>query len=224
MKNCSKHFEEFHTITAFINVFLYFTIQGLKSETLVLRPNDQHFVQLARTIGISDFYNFFIHLGMVKSDYDNLNFRYFSNPMDFMLMGLFEWRDKTESDTAVASFKDLQKALSAIERQHYLCQVCREDHSLVEIAQNRLQDIPSDHVINMLTDRKMIGDCVVYLGVELGLSIGDIKETMHNFPRDLNGQIHDLLVKWTKWVNSNRSKPTIYRLGVVLKRIKRLRD
>ncbi|CAG2245214.1 unnamed protein product [Mytilus edulis] len=197
------------------------SLDGLKSETLLLRPNDQHFVQLARTIGISDFYNFFIHLGMAKSDYDNLNFRYFSNPMDFMLMGLFDWRDKTESDKSMASFEDLQKALSAIERQHYLCQVCREDHSLVEIAQNRLQVSPPDHVIKMLTDKKMIGDCVVHLGVELGLSIGNIKETMHNYPRDLNGQIYNLLVKWTDdWEKSNRSKPTIYRLMVVLKRIK----
>ncbi|VDI42057.1 Hypothetical predicted protein [Mytilus galloprovincialis] len=60
---------------------------------------------------------------MEKADYDNLNFRYFSNPMDFMLMGLFEWRDKTESDQLTATFGKLQKALTAIERQHYLCQV-----------------------------------------------------------------------------------------------------
>lgn len=66
----------------------------------------------------------------------------------------------------------------------------------------------------------MIGDCVVHLGVELGLSIGNIKETMHNYPRDLNGQIYNLLEKWTKREESNRSKPTIYRLMVVLKRIK----
>ncbi|VDI20493.1 Hypothetical predicted protein [Mytilus galloprovincialis] len=194
--------------------------QGLKSETLVLRPNDQHFVQLARTIGIEDFREFFIHLGMTTSDFENLNFRYFSNPMDIILMGLFDWRDKTESDKAMASFEDLQKALSAIKRQHYLCQVIREDHSLVEIAQNRLQVSPPDHVIKMLTDKKLIGDCVVHLGVELGLSIGNIKETMHNYPRDLYGQINNLLVKWTDWEKSNRSKPTIYRLMVALKRIK----
>lgn len=90
---------------------------------------------------------------------------------------------------------------------------------LLEIAQNRLQVSPPDHVIKMLTDKKLIGDCVVHLGVELGLSIGNIKETIHNYPRDLNGQINNLLVKWTDWENSNRSKPTIYRLMVALKRI-----
>ncbi|XP_052080481.1 uncharacterized protein LOC127718476 [Mytilus californianus] len=157
---------------------------------------------------------------MKNADYDNLNFRYFSNPMDFMLMGLFEWRDSTESDKSTATFEKLQKALTAIDRQHCLCQVYREDHSLVEIAENRLQDVPSDDVINTLTEKKLIGDCVVHLGVELGISIGDIKETMHNFPKDLNGQINDLLVKWKNWEKSDRTKPTIYRLMVTLKRIK----
>ncbi|VDI49473.1 Hypothetical predicted protein [Mytilus galloprovincialis] len=194
--------------------------KGLETETLVLRPDDQHFVQLARTIGIGDFYNFFIELGMEKADYDNLNFRYFSNPMDFMLMGLFEWRDKTESDQMTATFRKLQTALKAIERQHYMCQVHREDHTLVEKAHSRLQDVPSDDVINSLTEKKLIGDCIVHLGVELGLSIGNIKETMHNFPRDLNGQIHDLLTKWKNCDETKMVKPTIYRLMVALKRVK----
>lgn len=65
----------------------------------------------------------------------------------------------------------------------------------------------------------MIGDCVVHLGVELGLSIRNIKETMYNFPRDLNGQIFNLLMKWKTFGKSNKSKPTIYRLMVALQRV-----
>lgn len=99
------------------------SLQGLEKQILCLRPNDQHFVQLAQTIGIGDYYNFFINLGMKNADYDNLNFRYFSNPMDFMLMGLFEWRDTEESNKSIATFEKLQKALTAIDRQHCLCQV-----------------------------------------------------------------------------------------------------
>lgn len=68
----------------------------------------------------------------------------------------------------------------------------------------------------MLTKKKMIGDCVAHLGIELGLSIGDIRETMHNFQRDLNGQIHDLLMKWYKM---DKVTPTIYWLMVALKRV-----
>lgn len=121
---CNTFYLLFLMLTVTLSkINIWYTFQGLERETLLLRPNDQHFVQLARKIGIGDFYNFFIHLGMEKADYENLNFRYFTNPMDFMLMGLFEWRDKTDSDQSTATFGKLLEALTAIERQHYLCQV-----------------------------------------------------------------------------------------------------
>ncbi|VDI26732.1 Hypothetical predicted protein, partial [Mytilus galloprovincialis] len=189
---------------------------GKETKTLLLKPIDQHFVHLTKKLEIGDFYNFFIHLGMSKADYDKLNFRYFSNPMDMMLMGMFQWRDKTESDQSPATFGKLLEALKAIDRQHYLCQIHREDHSLVEKAQNRLQVVPSDEDINALTERDLIGDCVVHLGIELGLTIVNIKKTMFKFPRDLDGQIHDLLMKWKE---TDRVKPTIYWLMVALKRV-----
>lgn len=69
---------------------------------------------------------------------------------------------------------------------------------LIEIAPTSLLVAPSDDVINILTEKKLIGDCVVHLEVELGVSIGDIKETMHNFPKELYGQKNDLLIKWQK--------------------------
>lgn len=94
----------------------------MKTETLLLKPNDHHFVQLASSMGLDDFYNFFMHLGMTTIEYDGLNFRYFSNPLDFMLMGLFEWRNKTNLEST-ATFGKLQEALTAIKLEHYLCQV-----------------------------------------------------------------------------------------------------
>ncbi|XP_071143970.1 uncharacterized protein [Mytilus edulis] len=190
--------------------------KGPETKTLDLKPDNHHFVQLARTIGIGDFSNFFIKLGMEKNDLENLNFRYFSNPMDFMLMGLFEWRDKTESNQMNATFRKLQMALTAIKRQHYLCQVHREDQTLTKIANVGLQDEPSDDVINSLTEKQLIGDCIVHLGIELKLSINSIKATIKNNPRDVYGQFHDLLIKW----KSGQVKPTIYRLMVALKNVK----
>lgn len=92
-------------------------------------------------------------------------------------------------------------------------------YNYTEKAHTRLQDVPSDHVIRSLIDGQMIGDCVVHLGVELGLSIRNIKETMYNFPRDLNGQISDLLLKWKTFRKSNKSKPTIHRLMIALQRV-----
>lgn len=86
----------------------------------------------------------------------------------------------------------------------------------IEKAHSRLQEVPSDDVINALTEQNLIGDCVVHFGIELGLSIVDIGKTMYKFPRDLDGQIHDLLIKWNK---TGSVKPTIYRLMVALKRV-----
>lgn len=80
-------------------------------------------MQLARTIGISDFHKFFISLGMREADYDYINYRYFSNPIDFMLFGLFAWRERTESRKSKATFEILLKALTVIKEPHYLCQV-----------------------------------------------------------------------------------------------------
>ncbi|XP_076083275.1 uncharacterized protein LOC143054232 [Mytilus galloprovincialis] len=189
---------------------------GVDADIFCHKPMDHHFVHLARTLGIGDFYNFFFHLGMSKADYDNLNFCYFANPMNFMLMGLFQWRDREESGQSSATFGKLLTALTAIDRQHYLCQVHRQDHSLIEKARMRLQDVPSDEVIDSLTEKTLIGDCVVHLGIELGRSIEDIRKTMHNFPKDLDGQIHDLLIKWKK---TDHPKPTIFWLMTALRRV-----
>ncbi|XP_071141937.1 uncharacterized protein [Mytilus edulis] len=94
-----------------------------ETETLRLKPVDQHFVYLAKIMEIEDFYKFFIYLGMTKADYDRLNFRYFSNPMDITLMGLFQWKERAESEQSSATIGNLLKALTAIDRQHYLCQL-----------------------------------------------------------------------------------------------------
>lgn len=84
-----------------------------------------------------------------------------------------------------------------------------------EKAHMRLQDVVSDDVINAMTEYNLIGDCVVHLGVELGISISEIRKIMYEFPRDLDGQIHALLIKWRK---TSKPKPTIFRLMVALKR------
>lgn len=90
---------------------------------LLLEPNDHHFVHLAQIMGIDEFREFLIHLGISTADYEKLNHCYFSNPMNFMLMGLFKWRDKAEIDQSISTFEELMRALTAIDRKHYLCKV-----------------------------------------------------------------------------------------------------
>ncbi|XP_076084163.1 uncharacterized protein LOC143054953 [Mytilus galloprovincialis] len=189
---------------------------GLGSEMHLLEPNDHHFVHLAQIMGIDEFREFLIHLGISTADYEKLNHCYFSNPMNFMLMGLFKWRDKAEIDRSKSTFEELMRALTAIDRKHYLCKVQREDHSLMVKSHSRLQDVPPEEVIKALTQKNLIGDCVVHFGIELGLTSVDISKTLYNFQRDLDGQIHDLLMKWMK---TDGKKPTIYWLMVALKRV-----
>lgn len=63
-------------------------------------------------------------------------------------------------------------------------------------------------------------NCAVHLGIELGISTDTIRKTMDDFQKDAFGQIHDLLIQWSAWKNTNTMKPTIYRLMVALRRVK----
>lgn len=80
-----------------------------------------------------------------------------------------------------------------------------------DIADSRLQEIPADEVLNRLP--KHIGNCVIQLGIELGLSFNSIEETMHNHFKDMYSQIYDILKKWKQ---SSKIKPTIYKLMLAL--------
>ncbi|CAG2185342.1 unnamed protein product [Mytilus edulis] len=55
------------------------------------------------------------------------------------------------------------------------------DPNCEEKAHIRLQEVPSDDVINALTEQNLIGDCVVHFGIELGLSIVDIGRQCTSF-------------------------------------------
>ncbi|VDI61844.1 Hypothetical predicted protein [Mytilus galloprovincialis] len=102
----------------------------------------------------------------------------------------------------------------------YWCvdKVLREDHTFAEIADNHLQQPPPDDVINKLTDQKLIGNCVVHLGIELGLSINDIIESMDKYHQNVSGQINSILIKWKNC--NKKNMVTIYRLMVALKRVR----
>lgn len=86
-------------------------------------------------------------------------------------------------------------------------------------AQNRLHEIPIDDVIDTLITNKLMGDSVVHLGVELGLSFNSIKETLINKQSDLYDRFYDLLMKWKNGNEPNTVTPSIYRLMVALKRV-----
>lgn len=73
---------------------------------------------------------------------------------------------------------------------------------------------PSDEVLEELSHR--LGNCVIQLGIELGISFNSIEETMYRFPKDMYGQLYDIL---NKWKCQRNEKPTIHRLIMALQRV-----
>lgn len=85
---------------------------------------------------------------------------------------------------------------------------------MIDIADVRLQEIPHDDVLEGLPEN--LGNCAVQLGIELGITVSSIKETMVRYHKDMYKQISDIL---RKWKSSIQVKPTIYRLMLALERV-----
>lgn len=80
-------------------------------------------------------------------------------------------------------------------------------------AGSALQETPSDDVLKRLP--RQLGNCVIQLGIELGLSFASIEETMYNYPKDMYSQLYDVLKKWKE---SREQKPSVYTLMKALQR------
>lgn len=57
--------------------------------------------------------------------------------------------------------------------------------------------------------RQEMGNCIIQLGLELGLSFSSIQETMYKYPKEMYEQLYDILIKWKQ---SRKSKPSVLRL------------
>ena len=75
---------------------------------------------------------------------------------------------------------------------------------VIEIDSNALQQIPGDDVLRELS--KQVGNCAMQLGVELGLSMVEIEQTLFKYSKDMYSQTLDVLIKWEK---NREVKPTI---------------
>ena len=64
----------------------------------------------------------------------------------------------------------------------------------LDIASNALQEIPEDDVLQDLS--KQVGNCAIHLGVELGLSMATIEETLFRYPKSMFEQTFDVMKKW----------------------------
>ena len=67
-----------------------------------------------------------------------------------------------------------------------------------------LQRIPDDDVLKELSQQ--VGNCAIQLGVELGLSMMEIEQTLFKYSKDIFSQTFDVLKKWKY---ARKVKPTI---------------
>ena len=75
---------------------------------------------------------------------------------------------------------------------------------VIDIDNIALQQIPDDNVLRELS--KQVGNCAMQLGVELGLSMMEIEQTLFKYSKDIFSQTFDVLKKWKY---SRKVKPTI---------------
>ena len=104
---------------------LIFLSIGLSSDELSQPPSDKHLVRLASKIGIYNFDAFMIHLGMTRSEWEEVEYEFKSNGLlAIKFMALHKWRGKKEAAHSLGKIQDLSKALAEIEdNRHHLCQV-----------------------------------------------------------------------------------------------------
>ncbi|CAG2213007.1 unnamed protein product [Mytilus edulis] len=156
-----------------------------------------------------------IRLGLQLKDWEDIEDNYKGMSLIIRIMALHCWKTKRIKGKPAKSFSNLLDALTAIgDKRHLLCKVFREDTDLLDIADIRLQNVPDDSVLNGLP--RNLGNCAIQLGIELGITMSSINETMVRQHKDMYSQIYDIL---RKWKSSRDVKPTIYRLMLALERV-----
>ena len=170
-------------------------------------PTDQHLVRLAGLVPFDKFYELVIHLGLSNISWKNILEQYRGYDQTIVnFVALCKWREQKYREMETTSFKDLSDALTAINHhRHVLCQVFWKNIKVIGIDNIALQQIPDDDVLKELSEQ--VGSCAMQLGIELGLSMVDIEESLFRYPRSMYDQTFDVLKKWN---NSRKEvKPTI---------------
>ncbi|XP_071177448.1 uncharacterized protein [Mytilus edulis] len=189
---------------------------GLSKTILTNSPSEQQLARLADQLPYNSCRKLILHLGLEQKDWEDIETCYTGLTLIIKIMALHSWKIKRIKGKPKKSFGHLKDAMKAIgDERHLLCKVFREDTDLLDIADVRLQEVPHDEVLNGLPQN--IGNCAIQLGIELGITISSIKETMVRHHKDMYGQISDILIKWKS--SRKELKPTIYRLMLALERV-----
>ncbi|VDI03767.1 Hypothetical predicted protein [Mytilus galloprovincialis] len=188
---------------------------GLEKDRLVMSPSDKHISRLVAQLGMESCQKLVYQLGLEDKDWKTLEYQYGKKYVE--IMALNYWKvTKIPGKLQTKSFNDLLEALKEIGiDRHKLCQVFREDTDLYEIENiDRLLKIPHDDVLKHLL--KNLGDCAIQLGIELGIGIYSLEDTMKKYHNDMYHQLEDVL---RKWKTSSADNCTIHRLMIALERV-----
>lgn len=71
----------------------------------------------------------------------------------------------------------------------------------IEIAGFGFEDTPSDSFLSTLP--KKLGNCVLPLGIELGLRITDVEAVFVRYPKDLFSQVYEIIRIWKEKTQEN---------------------
>ncbi|CAC5401495.1 unnamed protein product [Mytilus coruscus] len=188
---------------------------GLANTILTTSPTEQQLSRFANQLTNNSCRELMLHLGLQRQDWEDIEDCYTGKSLIIRIMVLHLWKTKRIKGKPTKSFRNLLDALTAVgDQRHLLCKVFREETDLLDIADVRLQEVPHDDVLNGLP--KHLGNCAIQLGIELGVTMSSINETMVRHHKDMYKQISDILVKWK---SSRQIKPTIYRLMLALERV-----
>ncbi|CAC5420855.1 unnamed protein product [Mytilus coruscus] len=184
---------------------------GLAEDALNQIPSDKELLRFSYN-SIKLIQELAQHLKM-EDEWDTLEYGYKDRPEILKFLILMKWK---QSNSKI-NFRMLADALSKMKiTTHKLCSVRRGKKIEPGMSDDILDFIPTDEIVDSLASK--IGQKFFQLGIELGLSIGELETIQEDHRSDLAAQNKKVLYEWRK----DRSvKPTIGVLAQALVNIGR---
>ncbi|XP_071151234.1 uncharacterized protein, partial [Mytilus edulis] len=173
---------------------------GLSEDALSQIPSDKELFRLSVNCETRMLHDLALHLEMEEMVWNDMEDNYQGNIQIVKFLTLMYLKENNE-----ISFADLDNGLREMEiTTHKLCVVRRIKQVKSSIPDDILDCIPSDEILDRLVP--LIGKLVFQLGIELGLSVEEIKNIIEKHDRDLTAQNTEVLFTWRK---GRIVKPTI---------------
>ncbi|XP_063436882.1 uncharacterized protein LOC134718317 [Mytilus trossulus] len=173
---------------------------GLSEDALSQIPSNTELLRLSNHCEAHMLHELALHLGMDEMVWSDMVENYPTNTQMVKFLTLIHLKENNE-----ISFAELDNGLREMEiTTHKLCVVRRRKQVKSGIPDDILDCIPSDEILDRLAP--LVGNIVLQLGIELGLSVEEIESIKVKRDRDLTAQNKEVLFAWRK---DRTVKPTI---------------